>query len=282
MHTFFKQRAAVLVLAALLIVLIVFLPRKARHAHPHADESGTHTFSYETYYQELFSALSENNKQVVRNLEEAIEQASSDSLKASLTDSLAYIWRLFNRPVVAAHLYEQSAQITGNNDAWFRAGDAFVASFRFVEEDKAYFIEKALFAYRQILAADSLNLAAQTAIGVCYVEGGSYVGKSPMDGIKLLQEVLEKDPGNINALVNMGYFALQSGQMEKAKERFLQILQIDSTFAEAYIYLADIFLSTQDTGQAISALKEYKRLTPDEQLKEQVENYIEELRKTNI
>jgi lipoprotein NlpI len=75
----------------------------------------------------------------------------------------------------------------------------------------------------------------------------------------------------------LGYFALQSAQYDKALERFQTILQIDSNYAEAHIYMADVYLSKKDTLATIAALKKYKNLTPDETIKEQIQDYITEL-----
>jgi hypothetical protein len=41
--------------------------------------------------------------------------------------------------------------------------------------------------------------------------------------------------------------------------------------------MADVYLSKKDTLATIAALKKYKNLTPDETIKEQIQDYITEL-----
>ncbi len=266
------------VLAALvLVVLIVLLPRKANHPLVTKEGVSEKIFSFEKIYNDAFTQLSENNKRVIDHLKESIAREKNDSLRSLLNDSLANVWKAFNWPTIVAYYFEQSASIRNNEKSWFKAGDAYFAAFRFVNENKEYTLDKAIYCYQKILEMDSANLSAKTSIGVCFIEGASYLGKAPMEGVLMLQQVLDKDPKNINALFNLGYFAIQSAQYEKALERFKTILQIDSTYAEAYIYMSDAYLSLADTSATIRALKNYRAFVSDETIKEQIENYITEL-----
>src|SRR6187399_890208 len=43
-------------------------------------------------------------------------------------------------------------------------------------------------------------------------------GQDPMRGIMMLREIVEQDPNNAEAHWQLGLFAVQSGQMEKALE----------------------------------------------------------------
>ena len=92
--------------------------------------------------------------------------------------------------------------------------------------------------------------------------------------------MLNIDPENVNALTNLGYFAIQSGQYDKAIERFEKVLQIDSLNAEAYLYLTDVYLSQDEVEKGIETLEEYKKMVNDPLVKKQVDDYIKEI-KTN-
>jgi Tfp pilus assembly protein PilF len=58
--------------------------------------------------------------------------------------------------------------------------------------------------------------------------------------------------------VNLGYFAIKSGQFDKAEERFNKVLEVDPTYIDAYLYLADMHEKQQKPDLAIASLKEYK------------------------
>ncbi|MGB2190914.1 MAG: hypothetical protein ACPH0C_07800, partial [Flavobacteriales bacterium] len=45
-------------------------------------------------------------------------------------------------------------------------------------------------------------------------------GENPMEGILALRALAESDPPNVDAVVWLGIFGIQSGQLDKARERF--------------------------------------------------------------
>ncbi len=95
-------------------------------------------------------------------------------------------------------------------------------------------------------------------------------GGKPMEGILMLREIAEKDPTNIEALYQLGFFSIQSGQLDKAIGRFKQIENLDSTRSDVVYYLAGIFEQKLDTVNALSYYKKFKSLSNDEALKKQV------------
>jgi cytochrome c-type biogenesis protein CcmH/NrfG len=139
-------------------------------------------------------------------------------------------------------------------------------------------VEGAIRNYEKVLELNPDNLQAQTAIGVASVEGSSQLGVMPMKGIGILKEVLNKDPENVDAMTNLGYFAIQSGQFEKAVERFEKVLSIDPQNAEAYIYLTDAYLSQEKIEKGVETLEKYKSLVDDPLVKKQVDDYIKEIK----
>ena len=63
-------------------------------------------------------------------------------------------------------------------------------------------------------------------------------GENPMEGILALRELAEGDPPNVDAVVWLGIFGIQSGQLDKARERFSEALTIDPSHLEATWQLA--------------------------------------------
>lgn len=104
-------------------------------------------------------------------------------------------------------------------------------------------------------------------------------GKEPMKGIMLLREVLEKDSNNLKAHFYLGLFSMQSGQWEKARLRFLKVLELDSSQNEANFHMARVNANLGDTASALAYLKIYKRLNGDSNLPEEVNALIKELKK---
>ena len=95
----------------------------------------------------------------------------------------------------------------------------------------------------------------------------------------MLKSVEAKDPNNIKALINLGYFGIKSGQYEKAEGRFNQVIAIDKTYAEAYLYLADLHERQKLYKEAIADLENFKSLIDDPKKVGEVDDYILELSK---
>lgn len=69
----------------------------------------------------------------------------------------------------------------------------------------------------EIMDPDSLKL--QQAIELVN-------GANPMDGIKQLRELVQKDSTNVDAQYTLGLFSVKSGQLDKAIERFKKVLAL--------------------------------------------------------
>ncbi len=63
-------------------------------------------------------------------------------------------------------------------------------------------------------------------------------GENPMEGILALRALAESDLPNVDAVVWLGIFGIQSGQLDKARERFSEALTLEPGHLEATWQLA--------------------------------------------
>lgn len=76
---------------------------------------------------------------------------------------------------------------------------------------------------KQQAAAPAMSPSqVKTAEAVALVQG-----EDPMRGIMMLREVLQEDPDNVEAHWHLGLFSIQSGQYDKALERFKKVRELD-------------------------------------------------------
>jgi cytochrome c-type biogenesis protein CcmH/NrfG len=83
-------------------------------------------------------------------------------------------------------------------------------------------------------------------------------GDSPeaqMMGILKMRSLAEEYPENSDLQWNMGLFSMQSGQFEKALDRFKNVLKIDSSRQDATMQLALCYTSLEDTLNAQKVLQ---------------------------
>ena len=97
-----------------------------------------------------------------------------------------------------------------------------------------------------------------------------------MQGIALLREVVDKDPNNVAANLNLGLFSMKSGQYDKAVARFKTLIAIKPDF-EAYFYLAESYKQIGKKQEAIAAYQKCKELMPDPSFTQRIDQYIKEL-----
>lgn len=103
-------------------------------------------------------------------------------------------------------------------------------------------------------------------------------GQDPMRGIMMLREVLEEDPNNTEAHWHLGLFSIQSGQYEKALDRFQKVRELDAEgFPDVWFYLGRTYATLDSTEQAIECLRKYRTLTTDTVILNGVDRFLKEL-----
>jgi tetratricopeptide (TPR) repeat protein len=140
-------------------------------------------------------------------------------------------------------------------------------------------------------------------------------GENPMEGILALREMAEGDPPNVDAVVWLGIFGIQSGPLDKARERFSEALTIDpshleatwqlalldmeelaydravvgfesvmeadSSYANGLFFTARCYEAMGKTEAAIIRYKEFLPYAPDEVVSARVEEFISRLESGN-
>lgn len=77
----------------------------------------------------------------------------------------------------------------------------------------------------------------------------------PMQAVLSIRDVAEKFPENIKANFTLGVMSMQTGQYEKAQERFLKVLKSDAQNLDAHLLLARAKTSIGDSLGAIESLE---------------------------
>lgn len=253
------------------------IAEESHEGHDHEEGEG-HEHEHQTEYEDR---LSEEDKGYIIKLERKAKKVADLDSKLLIYDSLITFSIKRNVPPMVAKYTEQKARAIPTEANYMLAGDNFFKAFRLSKVKPKDLIVGALRNYEKVLELNPDNLDAQTASGVVNVEGSSQLGIMPMKGIGILKDVLNKDPKNVNAMTNLGYFAIQSGQFKKAVERFEEVLKIDSQNAEAYIYLTDAYLSQEKVEKGIETLEKYKSLLNDPIVLKQIDDYINDIRNKN-
>lgn len=222
------------------------------------------------------TAVGSNIAAQITALETSLKNAGTDAEKLKLQKQLAQKWDDVNQPAPAAFYYQAIAGKQKTYQDWIIAGDRFNDGVRYTQDTVAQpaLVANAVSAFQNALKLNPNGLDAKTGLGVAYVNGGA---PSPMQGISLLLEVVGKDPANRKANLNLGLFAIKSGQFQKGVDRFKGMIAVKPEF-EPYFYLAECYKQLGQKKEAIDAYEKSKALMPDPTFTAQVDQYIKELK----
>lgn len=222
------------------------------------------------------TAVGNNIAAQITALESSLKNAGTDAEKLKLQKQLAQKWDDVNQPAPAAFYYQAVAAKQNTYQDWIVAGDRFNDGMRYTQDTVAQpaLVANAVSAFQNALKLNPNGLDAKTGLGVAYVNGGA---PSPMQGISLLLEVVGKDPANRKANLNLGLFAIKSGQFQKGADRFKSMIAVKPEF-EPYFYLAECYKQLGQKKKAIDAYEKSKALMPDPTFTAQVDQYIKELK----
>jgi len=211
----------------------------------------------------------------INDLEGQLKKASGTDV-VNLQRELAKQWDDANQPAPAAFYYQAAARQQNKVQDWINAGNRFNDAYKLTQDTllQPAFVSNAAEAFQNVLKQQPESLEGKTGLGIAYVNGAA----GPMQGIALLLEVVKKDPNNWNANLNLGMFAMKSGQYEKAVGRFKTLLTLDrKEKLEPTFYLAESYKQLGMKKEAIEAYQKCKEMMPDPVFSQRIDGYIKEL-----
>ncbi|NJL15533.1 MAG: tetratricopeptide repeat protein [Microscillaceae bacterium] len=197
--------------------------------------------------------------------------------KTIFADSIAKLYKKANFYDSTAFFRDWIAsQDPEQEQAWLAAGDAYYEAFNFygiIDETQArLFAEKARQYFDKILKVRPNDLDIQAKKAVTLV-----LSENPMQGIQQLRGILEKNPDNELALLNLGLFAMQSNQFDKAAERFEKLISVNPQQGEAKILLGQSYERLGQKDKAIRILQEVLQTEKDSLLRAAASDLLQQL-----
>jgi tetratricopeptide (TPR) repeat protein len=210
----------------------------------------------------------------IADLENTYKTAQgADQLK--IAETLAQKWDDVEQTVPSALYLEIIAKQQKSLESWLSAGGKFMKAYDNNTDSTLQMplLQKANASYTAAVALDSTNLDAKTGLGITIVNGMGM----PMQGIAMLLDVVKKDPTNPKANMNLGIFAIKSGQFDKAIIRFKNIIS-STPSPDAYFYLATAYENLGKNQEAIDAYLSSKKLAANPSLTKFIDNKVVELK----
>ena len=259
-----------LLAAVLLIVFLYNLPRSVVEntttdielEKEQASALASHAFSVSESHQKAISSL--------RNL---ISQSDSNEKVAIFADSLAGIYLKSNLLDSAEYFSDLILKKNGSVSSQKKAGELYFRIFGISSDSErtTRVADKAAKCFERILE-DGEDPDIQANLAMTKV-----VSSNPMQGIMMLRGILEENPENETALYNLGLLSMQSGQYEKAVERFEKLMTIDGANIQAGFYLAVSYFEEGDMENAKNWFEKIKTESSDPAILNSADQYLKQL-----
>ncbi len=262
-------QAIALGVALIIVVLLFIAPRTHEKLQDSSIQAG---ISSDSLLLSLESTLDQSHSGQYAEL----KRRFNDGDTAAFGD-LRKFWIGENAPFGIAVYQRILAERTGLANEWIRAGKDFHRMALFAEQEKKGFAyELAIHAFNKALEIAPGNKEARLKLGVCLVEGSG----NPMKGVELLLGLVKEDSTDIDAHLQLGFFSLQSRQFDKAIDRFKRILEIDSLYADSWLYIGQALEMKGELDGAVMNYEKYYVSVQDTLVREQLRSYIDKIKQT--
>jgi len=212
----------------------------------------------------------------IQSLETELQHAKGPEKEAKY-EALAHQWEHAGYFTIAGDYLRQKANAFPTYENYMEAGQALFNALNTdtTETMQVNLVYSSRYCFEKALELKPGDLDAQIGLATVLVQGTN----EPMQGIAMLRAVLEKEPLNTKANLELGRFSMMSGQYDKAIERFTAVLQKDSLHLQSRYFLAEGYLGNSDTAAAIGQLEKIIEIEQDTSVKNRIRLYINYLKK---
>ena len=199
--------------------------------------------------------------------------AITDSVKMSpVYTELAKAWQQHKQLPVAAYYLAKAAKLENSEKKLNFAGQFFLDLVHETSSEsvRMWEAEQAVSCFQRSLELNPDNDTTKMALAATYIEG---VGET-MQGVQMLLGITREKPDNVPANLMLGRLSVQSGQFDKAIQRFETILKQEPKNTEALYFLAESYKGKGNKEKAIELFEECKKIVNKPEFSRDIDNYI--------
>lgn len=273
-----QKRLILIVSAAVLTFLLFLLPKvvvqndqdvigEATAAGLESADTNVNMFNHGV-------EIDENTQHLIADLRENLNNGEINEKSITFADSLVILFRESGKLDSAAKYLEWKALNFPNEENVLNAGLGYYEAFGFaVDRNKLNYLgDKTRTYLNQVFENHQDRYDLKSKIAMTYVSSSN-----PMQGILMLREIVELDPENIEAIFNLGLLSRQSGQFDKAVERFEKLISIEESNIQARFLLGLSYLDLENKAEAKKHFEIIKNTSDDPAVLATVEGYLKEI-----
>lgn len=228
--------------------------------------------SFSDYEALQFQKIPEADANTIKELKRTL------TLQPSLENTLALskAWEAIGNYPLGAYYFYKSSELEPDKADWQVTGDKLYNSYKNYSDTLITdnLLTFALASYEKAINSSKEKVDLKMKLAEVYVES-----PEPMKGILMLREIVDSIPDYIPAIMRLGRLSLQTGQYDKAVERFDKVLEIDPVNTEAMYFLALTNEGLGNIDEAIRLMETCKNLVQIPEFSQEVDAYINNLKK---
>lgn len=210
----------------------------------------------------------------INSLRENFENSQNSEKSINFAAELVQTYKSVEFFDSAAWFADKIASKTGSIKDKKNAGELYYEAFSHaLDAGRAQFFgDKARNYLEQVLHQQPDDLEVKNKLAMTYVSTSN-----PMQGIKMLREVLNEDENNETAIFNLGLLSIQSGQHSKAAERFEKLITINPDNLQAHYWLGVSYFELGKKKKAKAQFEAVKKMDGDPEIQTSADNYLERI-----
>lgn len=270
--------------SGLIVLLLLFFfgqtvpPKKPAAAKTESDSHKHITTS--DILQASKQRLTVAQQSYVNGLETAVVRGNVKDQQIKVFNQLASFWKDSVQSFLPAAYYTgEAAKLENSEKNLTFAAHLYLDNIRLQSdaELKSWMAEQANGLLKQALKLNPNSDSLKVSLGSTYIFG--HEGGNPMEGIMMIREVADRDPHNVYAQMMLGIGGAMTGQFDKAIERFKTVIEHQPGNLEAMLNLAEVYEQKGDKASAIEWYQKSKALIQNPEITREIDIRIQQLKK---
>lgn len=198
-------------------------------------------------------------------------ETGSEGHSATLL-SLAEFWEKQKALPPSSYYFTEYAKAVDTGESWKEASKRNYLAYKAANDTlwRPYFTDEAIVSLEKTINFVPSDAESKIQLADCLIDGKNEV----MQGVLLLREVVEAEPTNIAANIQLGRLSIVSGQFDKAKERLNTVLSVEPENTEALYFLGETHIAMGENDKAIAVFQKCAELVDDPRFKRELDKYL--------
>ena len=258
------------------------VPPRKKTASPAVSETATQSLDIKTILDAAKAKLSPTHLAYVNRLENAVVRGDVKNQQLEADRQLALFWKdsVENGFLPAAYYTGEAAKLENSEKSLTFAAQLFLNNLRGQENPalKNWMANQSRGLFERAALLNPNNDSTKIGLGATYIFGGSGGPQDVMKGIQQILEVTRRDSLNMYAQLMLGLGGIESGQYDKAVIRLLKVVHFDPGNLEALLNLGEAYERMGNLPAAKTWYEEARKMTNNQDLIDAIDEKLRSLK----